>query len=389
MLRTPHLHRVLLLLLLPIVVGSTACGVAPPAAPEPSTIRVGLLVPLSGDFAELVGNASVRGSELAVQEINTAGGLKVGNRSYLVELVIADDQDTPQVAVDEARRLIVQEHVVALLGVPLSRIAIPVAGVAESEQIPMITTWSSSPATTKDRTFVFRVIFVDTLQGEILARFAYEEMGARQAAVLYDAASAYNNDIAHIFRDKFQAAGGKVVAFESYATGEQDWSAQLARIKANKPDVLFLPNYENEVPQQVEQAHAQGIDAALLGSDSWSNMTPDQHALLEGAYYSTPWSPDIAREQTEHFMHAYYDAYGEVPDVIGALAYDATGLLFEAIARSTTVEPRAIRDSLASIEEYAGVTGTMLYDGSGDPRRSVVIVQIEHGTPTFHSLVNP
>ncbi len=254
--------------------------------------------------------------------------------------------------------------------------------VAElNTRTPMISPGSTHPETTAGKSFVFRVTFLDLLQGEALARFAAGELGAQKAAVLYDIANAYNRNLAAIFRQAFEAAGGEVVAFEPYTTGDRDFRDQLRSIRDAGPELLFLPNYAEEIPPQAHQARGLGIDAKLLGSDGWTLIPFADLPQLEGACFSQDWHLALAETNPEaqRFISMFRRAYGHDPSDQAALTYDALGLLFHAL-RSAGDDPEEIRQALADIEAYPGVTGAITYRGTGgDPRKPVMIVQVRQG----------
>src|SRR5262249_16788281 len=158
--------------------------------------------------------------------------------------------------------------------------------------------------------------------------------------------------------------------FESYTTdAKRDLSRQLGRVRDSRPQVLFLPNYADEIPSQVQQAQQLGIDATLLGSDSWGALTDPDPAKLDGAFYSGHWAPDIAGDQAQAFIAAYRQSYGGVPGEVAALTYDAFGLLFQAMQSQGKTDPESIREALAGTKHFTGVTGSMEYKGTGDPSR--------------------
>lgn len=355
---------------------------------EEQTIEIGVIAPITGSIP-IVGQSTINAAQLAVQEVNDAGGLEVGGQKLKVELFIEDNQDRKETAVNAAQKLINQSGVVALIGPQASRNAIPVAAVAEEAHVPMISPWSTNPETTAGKKYVFRAAFIDPFQGRVMARFAIEELKADKAAVLYDVASEYNRGIAEIFRQVYEEAGGKVVAFESYTTGETDFRPQLTAIRDSRAQVLFLPNYYNEVPTQVRQARELGIQAAIIGSDSWGQIEAADLAEMEGMFFSTHYAPDIASPVAQKFIAAYQAAYGQVPDDVAALTYDAFGLLFQAIRSQGKADSESIRNGLASISRYEGVTGAMEYKGSGDPIKSAVILQIKGGKFRFYRLAEP
>jgi len=373
-----------------IVLVAVALAALPSCGTPTSTesIKIGVIASITGSIPA-VGQSTVNAANLATGEINDAGGLEVGGRKIKVELVIEDDQDRKEAATSSAKKLINQDGVVAIIGPQASRNAIPAAAVAEAAQIPLLSPWSTNPETTAGKKYVFRTAFIDPFQGRVMARFAIEQLNANSAAVLFDTASEYNRGIAEFFRQVFQDAGGQIVAFESYTTGEQDFETQLAIIQAAKADVLFLPNYYNEVPMQVRQAHEAGVTATIIGSDSWGQITPEALADMEGLFFSTHYAADAASPAAKEFIAAYQAAYDTLPDDVAALTYDAFGMLFQAIVAQGTTDPESIRNGLASIGRYEGVTGSMEYQGAGDPVKSAVILQIKGGKFQYYTQAEP
>jgi branched-chain amino acid transport system substrate-binding protein len=359
----------------------------PTVAPE---IRLGLITTLSGDLAESYGSSTVDAAKLALQPINDVGGLELGGQKYKIVLVIEDDQDRAEVATRAAQKLINQDRIVALVGPSLSRNAIPVADVSEGARIPMISPNSTNPATTAGKKYVFRVDFIDPFQGRVIARFARDELHASSAAVLYDIASAYNKGIAEVFRQVFTESGGQVVAFESYTSGEKDFTQQLARIKQRGAAVLFLPNYDNDVPAQAKQAHQTGITATLLGADAWGTLKPENLGDLDGSFFSTDWTIEAQGEQSQAFVKRFRAAYNRSPNNIAALAYDSVGLLVTSMRNQGKSDPEAIRAGLSATTDYAGATGTIGYaGGSGDPVKSALILQFKDGRVLLARQVDP
>ncbi|WAL61403.1 ABC transporter substrate-binding protein [Thermocoleostomius sinensis] len=366
-------------------------GCAPPTidAPLPrGTIRIGIIDSLTGDDADS-GRATVEAAMLATQAVNAQGGLEIGGQRQFVELVIKDAQSQPDIAASMAQSLITQENIVAIVGPNYSRYAIPVAQIAEQAQIPMISPRSTHPETTADKRYVFRFSFVDTLQGRVIADFAYTDLKASTAAVLYDIASPYNRGIAEVFQQAFREQGGVIVASEAYTTGEQDFTAPLQTIRDRQPDVLFLPNYENEVPKQAAQAQALGIEATLLGADAWGNIKAGDRQSLEGAYYSDHVAPATKHGATRTFIRNYERVYGYEPGANAAATYDSMNLLFSVMQQHGTTHAETIRHGLANYGPYDGVTGVINYQGTGDPIVTVTLLQIQNGKPTFHKEIKP
>lgn len=362
-------------------------GCKPQTAKE---IRVGLITPLTGDvktFGESVKNAF----EMAVDEANKAGGV-AGMR---IITIIEDDRNDPTEASNAANKLIKQDRVQAIVGSVTSKATIPVSDLAQSGKIPAITPSATNPKVTvadgKRKDFMFRACFIDPFQGKVMAKFAREALFKEKAAVLYDASNDYSKGIAEYFSDAFRLMGGKVVAYESYGKDDVDFSALLTKVKASGADIVFLPDYYNKVGLIARQAREKGIGASLIGPDGWDS--PDLVKIagdaVEGGYFSNHYSPDDTRPEVVAWVKKYKEKFGQTPDALGTLAYDATNLLLEAIRKANSGDPAKIREALASIKGFKGITGESAMDGNGNAVKSAVILQIVHGKQKFLKVVNP
>jgi branched-chain amino acid transport system substrate-binding protein len=353
-------------------------------------IRLGVNAELTGP-KPTVGDSCKKAAELLAAQVNAAGGVKVGDKTFRIVLYVEDNEDKAESAAAAAQKLINQNNVLAILGPNASGNAIPAATICEDAKVIMISPWSTNPKTTEGKKFVFRACFIDDFQGQVMAKFARENLKAKTAAVLYDVASEYNKGIAEFFKKSFEADGGKVVAFQSYTKDDKDFSSQLTLIKAANPEVLFLPNYYNEVPLQVQQARRLGLTMPFIGSDSWGSpeLLKSGPDVLEGSYFSTHYAPDIATPMAQKFIKDYETKYGKKPDDVAALTYDAGQLLLAAITKAGAPDRQKVRDALAAISEMEGVTGKMRFKGSGDPIKSAVILQIKGGAFKYHASVSP
>ncbi len=364
---------------------AVGCG----RAPE-NEIRLGVNAELTGS-KPTVGDSCKKAAELLAAQVNAAGGLQLGDKKYLVKLFVEDNEDKAESAAAAAQKLISQNNVLAILGPNASGNAIPAARICEDNGVIMVTPWSTNPKTTEGKKFVFRACFIDDFQGQVMAKFARQTLKAQTAAVLYDVASEYNKGIAEFFKQFFEADGGKVVAFESYTKDDKDFSSQLTTIKAANPAVLFLPNYYNEVPLQVQQARRLGVNCPFIGSDSWGSQEiltlcgPE----LEESYFSTHYAQDIATEKAQKFIREYEAKYGKKPDDVAALTYDAGNLLLSAVAKAGVLDRQKVRDALAQVTEFEGVTGSMKFHGTGDPIKSAVILQVKDCKFKYFATVKP
>jgi len=352
-------------------------------------VKIGVSAPLSGDIAAL-GQSTRNAVLLAQEEINAKGGIKVGGAMQKVTFIVEDDENKPEAAATVFQKLISQDKVSAIIGSQSSKCSNAGAPIAEAAGIPQISPWSTNPNVTAGKHFVFRACFIDPFQGKAVAGFARGKMKAATAAVLYDVASDYNKGIAEVFRDEFTKAGGKVVNFETYNTNDKDFSAQLSKIKGSNPDVLFLPNYFNDVPLQIQQARKLGMTCKVIGSDGWDNQELIKMGGkdMEGTYFTNHYSPDVDRPASKAFIAKYTKKYNTQVDAAAALTYDSVYLLVNAMEKAGKTDPKSIRDAIASTKNFDGVTGAITFNGSGDPVKGAVIIRIENGKFVFDSAVN-
>ncbi|MEN6639315.1 MAG: ABC transporter substrate-binding protein [Smithella sp.] len=383
---------VIIILLVILSLGVFGCG-----KDDSSLIKIGVIAELTGDIPA-VGASCKNAAEMAVAEVNDAGGIQLGDKKYKIKLIIEDNAGKADQSASAAQKLITQNNVVAIVGPNASRYALPAAEIAESGKVVLITPWSTAPKTTLDsktgapKKYIFRSCFIDPFQGGVLAKFTLDNLKLKKAAVLYDVASEYNKGIAEIFRDVYEKNDGKVVAFETYTTNDKDFSSQLTKIKKAGPDIIFLPNYYSEVPLQIQQAKRLGINVPFIGSDAWgsSELTKLCGADCNDYYFSTHYAADAATDATKKFIANYKAKYNTTPDDVAALTYDSFGLLWQAIKTAGKNDRQAVRDALAKIPLYDGVTGNMQFkEGSGDPVKSAVILKIKDGNFTWFANAKP
>lgn len=359
-------------------------------------IKIGVIAELSGDLPA-VGDSCKKAAELAVAEINDAGGVEVAGTKHLLRLFIEDSQGAAQPAAEAAKRLIEQEKVLVVVGPNASLGAVPAAIAAAEGKTLLVSPWATAPRVTLDdsgnpRGWVYRACFPDAFQGAALAKFASGYIQAKKAAVLYNPSSEAPKSQAELMKKEFEARGGQVVAFETYATGDTDFSAQFKRIAEAAPDVVFLPAYYTEVAEQLRQARAAGVKAPFLGSDNWGNPELLKSAAeVEGAYFCAHYNPDAMEDKVGIFRAAFEKRYAkEVPDDVAALTYDTLQLLKLALESSAKEDRQAVRDAFAKITSYEGVTGRILFKGgSPDPVKSVVLKQFKGGKPIFVTNIDP
>lgn len=367
-----------------------------PSFANDGTIKIGFNLPFSGMF-ELVGNRSKNAALLVEEEIAAAGGLTVGDKKYDVEFVFGDNKSNPSAASALTVSQITKDSVLGIIGPLSSRQAIPVAQMANSFSTPMITSWSTSPKTTKDRPFVFRSCFVYTIQGPVLTKFAETEFNATKAAVLFDIVSAYPRGMAKAFRDAFDKThgAGSVVSFEEFRTGDTDFSKQLIRIKKSGAQFIFTPQHFDEVPLIVKQAKELGLNIPIMGSNSWAggDLIGECGSDCDGLYFTGNYAPGGAKGVNKEFVEAYQAAYNEYPDEPAALTWDAVRVFIQAVENTNGLTGNLIKDraavksAIVNVKNFDGATGEMTFNESGDPSKCTVVVKIENGVFTFYDSV--
>jgi branched-chain amino acid transport system substrate-binding protein len=389
------LSVVLILVLVAVMAfGLTSCG-----KKREQVIKVGINAPITGDIPK-VGEGSKFAAQMWLADIEKAGGLDVGGTKYKVQIVVEDNESKAESAVKANTKMITEDEVLAIVGPQASSQAVPAGDVANNYQTPMISPWSTNPNTTKDRPFVFRGCFLDPFQGPVVANFIKEKFNYTKAGVLFDVASDYPKGLAEFFKKAWEDVNGpgSVVAYESFTTKDTDFSSQLTKIINSGAEFFFTPQYYNEVALIVKQAHELGWDKPIIGSDSWGSAETVELCGEDchGLFFSTHYAAAGATGATKAFIERYNTEFGYIPDDVAALTWDSLRLVQQAIQNAGAItgdikkDRQAVRDALAKIKDFKGITGDMTFTEDGDPIKCAVIVRIsEKGEFEFHKSVCP
>ncbi len=366
-----------------LLLGFSGCAPAPPGH---EGIPIGFYGSLSGATATF-GQSGKNGATLALDEIDAAGGV-LGVR---LSLHVEDDRGEPAEAASAVSKLISRDHVVGLLGEAASSRTLAAAPIAQKNEIPMITPSSTNPQVTLVGPYIFRVCFTDDFQGAMLARFAVDDLKAKTALLLTDVRSDYSEGLGRAFRRAFEALGGRVVGEQRYSEGDTDFSAQLTEMRTTPADVVFVPGYYTDVGLIARQKKALGVPGTLLGGDGWDSprLTEIGGDALDGAYFGDHYSPQDPDPAVRRFVAAYRARFGDVPDSVGALAYDAARLMADAIRRAGSTSGPRIREALAATADFPGVTGNITFDLERNPIKPITILRIENGRYVFVKRIAP
>lgn len=335
------------------------------------------------------GVATDNGVQLAVSQINAAGGIDGHKVSVGSTGKPEDDQGQPDAAATAVKKLITQDKAVAILGEVASKNSIMAGPFCNSNRVPMISPSSTNPKVTQDKPYVFRVCFIDPFQGTVGAKFATQTLHAKTAAVLYDKTSDYSNGLQDFFQKAFTSQGGRVVSVSTYQAGDPDFRSALTTIRASNPDILYVPGYYNDIGTIARQARAIGIKAPLIGGDGWESpsLLKGAGGALEGCYFTDHSALDPKDPVVKKFIDTYKAAYGgQSPDALAGAGYDAAGVLFAAFKAAGTPADgdynsdayRAkLRDAIAATKGYKGATGDITLDADRNAKKSAVVLQIK------------
>lgn len=377
---------VLLIMLLGVALVVSGCGKsAAPGGDAEKVIKIGFMGPLTGDVATF-GKSTKNAFEFAIEQAGgTAGG-------YKIEKVITDDRNDATEAVNVATKLCTQDKVAAIVGSVTSKTTIPASEVANSNKVVQISSTATNPKVTVDngkrKDFVFRACFIDPFQGKVAAKFATENLKAKTAAIMYDQGNDYTKGLSEQFKLNFEALGGKVMANEAYSQQDVDFSAALTNIAKMNVDVLYLPDYYQKASLIGKQARAKGIKAVFLGGDGWDSPELD-YATMEGGYFTNHYSAEDPRPEVQNWVKAYKEKYGETPDALATLCYDATNLLLNAINTTKSNDPAKIKEALQATKDFKAVSGNISFDENGNPVKAAAILQIKGGKQVYVTTVNP
>ena len=352
-------------------------------------IVVGSNFELTGNHAQYGTNAA-KGFKLAIQEVNDAGGVN-GKK---IKIVDADSKSDAAESVNAATKLISDNNVVAMVGPAVTASVIAESQVATDSKVPVIAPAATNPDVTVEngavKPYIFRACFIDPQQSEVMAQFAAKDLNAKTAVLYIDSSSDYSKSLGKIFKDKFEADGGKVLMEEFFVAKDQDFKATLTKLQGANADLIFVPAYYEEVGKIVKQARELGINSAILGTDGWDDPKVAEISgadALNNTYFCTHYFEGDSDVQA--FINAYKNAYQEDPNVFAALGYDAGKMLTDAIKRGDGTSD-AIRGNIETIKDLQVGTGKITMDAkTHNPIKGIVVIENKNGTRELRAKIAP
>ncbi len=356
-------------------------------AADTDPIKIGEYGAFTGKEAAF-GVSARKGVILAFEEANAAGGV-LGRK---VELLTEDNQSKQGESATIAKKFAYRDKVVAVLGGNPSTNSLEAAPVFQLAKVPMIAISSTNPRVTELGNYIFRVCFIDPFQGAVLAKFAHDTLHAQRAGILTSVNNAYSVGLSKVFREKFTAAGGTIVAEQRHSEGDKDFRAQLTSLKSAGVDCILHSGNYTEGALICIQAKQLGLDVPVFGGDAWEapQLIEIGGKAVEGAYYSTHGSPESTAPEVVNFVKKFKVRWdGETPDSIAALGYDAALMLFDALKRAGTTDSAPLRDAIAATKDFPGVTGHITIDAQRNASKAAVILTVKDGKFAYVETVQP
>ncbi len=375
-----------------------ACAAPPPATQPPSgaqpqaePIKIGALYGVTGGMSS-IDAPGLNGMKLAAKQINAAGGV-LGRP---IELIAIDGKTDQTATTNAASEMINVHKVVAIGGLNDSTFALAAGPIAQKAGIPFVTAGATLPTLPEQvGDYFFMAPFGDDAQAYAIADYAIDDLKAKTAYMLVDQAYDFTTALARFFKERFVGRGGTIVLEDIYRSGDTDFSAQIAKVKALNPppDVLFISAVPSEAGITTKQFREAGLTQPILSGDGFDTPLIAEVAgdLADEVYFSTHAGLDNPDPKVQAFVKAYTEEYGRPPEnAFAALGYDTLNLIADAIKRAGSTDPKAIRDALAATQNFNAVTGMITYQpGQRKPDKPVSIIKVQDGKYSFVKEVKP
>ncbi len=379
------------LLVMCMLLSLVGCGAAQTSG-TPKEIKIGVVAPLSGQSA-IAGEYMKNGISLITDELEKNGGLDVKGTKIPVKIIFEDNEAKAETTANVYRKLIDQDKVLGIVGPDMSKCILAGGPIAQSSKVPAIGTFTTNEKVTQIGDFLFRACFIDPFQGKVAAKYSREFLKANTAAILYNNADDYSKGLMENFKMVFEEMGGKVVEIQAYGGADvKDYNAQLTKIKAANPEVLFMPNLFSEVPLQSQQARQMGITANFVGGDSWDSPDVPNIAgkeAVEGAAFVAAFSPDDPSPLTKDFVDKYKAKFNSNPNSNAVLAYEAMQIVLKGVQDAEKLDGQSVRDAMAKIKDLKVPSGAVTFDENRNPIKGAVIMTYKDGAPAYVTTVNP
>ena len=373
-------------LLAAMTAGCGGGGDKKPAEKKSAEALIGANYELTGNVASY-GTAALAGGQMAVDEINKAGGIN----GKMLKIVQADNKSEPSESGNAATKLISQNKLIGIVGPATSGCTMAAEPIVTASKLPVVAPTATAESITvgkdgKTRQFVFRACFIDPFQGKVMAAFANQKLKVKSVAIYRDNSSDYSKGLAEAFKKNFEAAGGKIVAEEAYLAKDMDFKAGLTKLKATSPEAIYIPGYYEEGGKIVKQAREIGLEVPMMGGDGWDSPKLIEIAgakALNKTYYSSAYSADDTDPSTQKFIKAFKEKYKKDPDFFSMMGYNTVVILADAYKRAGSEDGTKIAEAMAKTKDLPVAGGKLTYDDKHNPIVPALIIEIKEGKPTF------
>lgn len=346
-------------------------------------ILIGAIAAKTGEASE-INNDMFTALSYAVEELNSKGGI-LGRQIKIYEF----DNKSTALGARQAAMEAAKTDIVAVIGSIRSSYTLAAAEILQDSGIPMITPISTNPDVTKVGDYIFRACFNDNFQGEVLARFARNDLQTDRAVTLTNVNRIFSITLSEIFKQTYIELGGSLLADMDYLNADTDFTHILKEVADLDPQVIMIPSEDQDTGLIIKQSREMGIDAVFIGPDSWSKRLYDYAGeYADGNYYSTHWHKDQDTEVSRDFVLSYPDENEDNLRAYHALTYDAMAILADAIRRAGSLDRDKIRNAIASTENLETICGHITFDSEGEPiGKRAVILKLDDGDDVFYKTV--
>lgn len=342
---------------------------------EGDTIKIGLIASLNGE-QQPWGLDSKNGTELAVEEINAAGGIN-GKK---IQLITEDTGSKAEGGKSATEKLVSEDKVLCVLGEVASGITLPAAQVCQENAVPIIAIGATRVDVTQQGGASFRVCYTDDFQGAAMAKYAFEDLKLKKVAVMTDRKLPYSTGLSEVFIKAFKSLGGEIVAEENYESGNIDFKAQLANIKSKNPDGLFCSGYFTEVGPIARQRMSLGLNVPMLGGDGWDSkdLLDSGGEGIVGGFFANHYHISEDRQEVKDFVANYKKKFGsDAGTAMAALSYDAAKVCFEALKNVKDLNSKELITAIQGIKDFKGVSGNITIGADGNAQKPALVLKVE------------
>ena len=353
-------------------------------ADDDTVIKWGVNYEKTGTAATY-GTSHVEGIELAIEEINKAGGVNVDGAKKQIKAEVLDNK-TSDTDMPTVYNQLVEDGNVVILGPAITNLTIQAFQMADENKVPTLTASATGDDVTKTsdggiHPYGFKICYSDSYQGKALA-IAANDKGYKKILIYSDNSNDYAVGLAKVFTNEFTKLGGKIVATKSYTKGDKDFNSVLTSIKGMDYDAILVPGYYEEASQIIKQAREMGIEKPILGPDGFDSPKLKEVVgadKLNDIYFTTHFSKIEENEKVTNFLKAYKEKYGKDPDTFAALGYDLAYFVKDAIEKGGKSDSETITKAIAEYKDFTGVTGTFSMDDNHTPIKSIKFVGLKNG----------